>query len=405
MRIFIGLEEIANIAATYAKGFQALGHETYTVSRTNRFYPYPEYDVVVDERFGASHLETSLQKKIIARGRTQVILAREFLKALHSCDTFIFIYASSFLPRYIDYPILKSLKKRIISVFCGSDIRYWYACEQDLSTLGMGSEFSELFEYYANTPRNIFTNKMAKVRVAERYSDLILSLPSYGQLQSRPYMRINIPIDLDQYLFRVPEREIPVVLHAPSNRSIKGTKYVLAAVEQLKKEGIQFNFKLIENMPNKQVREMLTNADIVIDQLFSLSVATLALESMATGNVVLTRYLPEFVRLPPNCPAINVTPAKLANSLREAILNQDLRRQLAYAGRSYVETHHCHIRVTRQMINYLEPGGIIEYDFVPTFFQNKFGMPDDLLKEERIMLWKFWMRQIRKLFPRLSLKK
>jgi len=404
-RIFIGLTEIANIAATYAKGFRALGHETYTVVwKKNRFYPDSQYNIVVDDHICATKAGAALLKKALSRIKRRGVGLLQFLYTLTTCDVFIFIFGTSFLPRYWDYPILKLFGKRIVSVFCGSDIRYWYAYEQEFNSLGLGSEFRPFTEDY-NHAYEFFITKIRRVRAAERYADLILSQPSMAQLQTRPYMRMNIPLDLSQYRFNVPEREVPLVVHAPSKRCIKGTKYVLAAVEQLKQEGIRFEFRLIENMPNAQVRELLAEADIVVDQLLSETVATLALESMATGNVVLARYLPERAHIPADCPVVNVTAATLADKLREVILDRDLRRRLAYAGRSYVEKYHDHVRIAQQILDWLKPGGIQEYDFIPMFFQSEFVMPAELLKEERKRMWKQRIQRFTNLFFPRSLRK
>jgi hypothetical protein len=80
---------------------------------------------------------------------------------------------------------------------------------------------------------------------------------------------------------------------------------------------------------------------------------------------------------------VNVTPENLAAKLREVILNQPQRRALAYAGRPYVEKYHDHVHIAKQILDWLKPGGIQQYDFKPTFFQNEFVMPADLLEEER----------------------
>jgi hypothetical protein len=180
----------------------------------------------------------------------------------------------------------------------------------------------------------------------------------------------------------VPDRVSPLVVHAPSRRDAKGTDYILAAVEQLKRDGIAFDFRLVENMPNAQVRDLLTDADIVVDELFSDTVGVLSTESMATGNAVLVHYPADYARVPPGCPAVNVTKDTVTGKLREVILDRDLRRCLAYAGRPYVEANNDHIKVAQQILDWLKPGGIKEYDFVPTFYKT-FKMPPDLLAEER----------------------
>ncbi len=174
---------------------------------------------------------------------------------------------------------------------------------------------------------------------------------------------------------------VPLVIHAPSQRDVKGTPAVLAAVEQLKAEGVPFEFRLVENLSNEAVRQLLTEADIVVDQLYADTVATLALESMASGCAVLTRYAAEFTGVPPGCPAVNVNVNTLVDKLRQVIVDREMRRRLAEAGRPYVEANHDHVKVAQQILDWLQPGGIQQYDFTPTFYQ-QLHLPPEVLAEE-----------------------
>ncbi len=358
MRIFVGFADVVNATLIYAKGFRALGHETFTaIWKKCYFYPDSEYDVVINEYSGITQLPRAL-----------------------SCDLFV-LFGYSILPHHLYYPILKSLRKRIVSVFWGSDIRHWYPLQQEMRLLGVDAEIQPFIDYIRDHPASSFHDKLRAVRNAERHSDLILSQPGYGHLQTRPYMRVNVPLDLSQYRFSVPDREIPLVLHAPSVPGVKGTEYVLAVVEQLRREGVRFDFQLIEKMPNAQLRELLTEADIMVDELFSETVGALSAESMATGNAVLVRYMPDYAKVPPGCPAVNVTKDTLCDRLREVILNRDLRHQLACAGRPYVEAHNDHVQIARQILDYLDAGDACQYDFVPAY-HDTLAIPRELLEEE-----------------------
>lgn len=386
---------------TYAKGFRLLGHQTYTVvlSKKLDYYPDSAYDVVLEERLGnlkAKALSSGFWSVGLALVRTWVLSLALFLKALVTCDLFIFVWGSpSLLPRHWDYPILKMFGKAIVAVFLGSDIRYWYAFQQEVRLLGLYHEFKPYLEYLKSI-RNGYFDKIEEVRAAERYADVIFSQPDCGQLQTRPYMRTYLPLDLAQYRFHVPDREVPIVLHAPSNPRAKGTKYVLEAVEQLRREGIKFEFVLIEQMPNARLRQLLTDADIVVDQLFGLTIATLALESMATGNVVLANLEASYSHVPSDCPVVKVTMDTLADQLGKVILDRDLRRRLACVGRKYVEKYHPHLRVAQQVLDCAKARANVEYDFFPTFFKNHFVMPDELVKEERV---RRMQKQRRRLLP------
>ena len=321
MRIFIGLAEVANNAFTYAKAFQSLGHETYTVIvERNSFYLDSTYDTVLNG-------ERVAPEKLLSRSEMLTRRIKVFIRALRNCDTFLFLFGTSFLPRHWDYPILKLFGKHIVSIFLGDDVRYWYAYEQEMRLLGWEADLKPYLEYRKSDVTDLFVTK-------------------------------------------------------------------------LKREGLPFEFQLVEKMPNTEVRELLAKADIVVDQLFSQTVAGFALESLATGNVVLAKYNSEYSHIPSDCPVVNVTVDTLPTELRRFVLNGDLRRQLAYAGREYVERYHSHVKVARQILDWLKPGGIQAYDFVPTFFQKDFMMPPELLKEERRRIRRQRMKWFSDLFSR-----
>ena len=132
-----------------------------------------------------------------------------------NCDLFI-MYAPAVLPTNLYYPILKLLGKKIITPFWGSDIRYWYAFAEEMRSFGVQDEILPFIEYARNRSGGSYWDKQRTVRAAEKYSDLIISQPDFSQLQTRPYMRAIVPLDLSEYRFNVPGRIKPLILHAPS---------------------------------------------------------------------------------------------------------------------------------------------------------------------------------------------
>lgn len=386
MRVFIGLSEVANCVHTYGKGLRELGVKTLTVV-DERAWPYPDstYDVVINEKLGTPPKRSSIMnlRRHVWRARYYLLL----LRAALTCDVFIFTFGSGFRSDRLDYWLLKRLGKRIVSVFLGSDTRYWFAYTQEVELLGTDADIRPYLDgVLKNQEHDYLAVKLETVRKAEAYSDLILALPDAAQLQSRPYMRLNIPIDLSGIHCEIPDRESPLIVHAPSKRSNKGTDYVLAAIERLLGEGIAFEFRLIERTPNKKVRDVLRQSDIVIDQLYSDTVATLALEALAAGNVVLARYLPHWVRIGSDCPVVNVNAETLADKLREVIMNRPLRRELAQAGRGYVQKHHSHVHVAQEILDWLEPARRGKFHFCPTFFRDHFVMSAALARKEAELL-------------------
>ena len=394
-RIFIGLIEIANIGATYAKAFQALGYRTYTVvQEKNPYFTYEKYDVVIAEKIGLFH--GSLLDRFLSLVFRQLLLIIEFIKALYCCDIFIFIYGSSFFPEsYIDYPILKLAGKKIVTVFCGCDIRHWSAYEQEFESLKLGVLYKSCCEECDLRSLCYLNRKIRIAKVNEKYSNLILSQRNQSQILRRPYMRFNIPLVLLKYQFNVPARDVPLVVHAPTNRSVKGTEQIVEAVKKLRREGIDFEFRLIENCSNRELLKILTDSDIVVDQLYAQTIATLALESLATGNAVLVGSMPDYELIPGDCPAVFINYNTLYDELKGVILDKERRISMSKAGRKYVETYHDHIVVVKQILNWLEPGGIQKYDYYPDFAEKHYRMPDDVLKKERFYLLKDMIRFLR----------
>lgn len=396
MRIFLGLSEISLIQNELAKGLRLLGHQTQTVLwRRNSNYQDLDYDFIVDEHGGIKPESGIIERYI----RRYAAMGHKIPGWIINNDVFIFIFADSMLPFYLDYPIIKLLGKKIISIFCGSDVRYWFAYQQEMEQLKVIEAVSPFLNAIKNRQGNHyygdrFQEKLFRVRTAEKYSDLILAQPSFAQLFTRSYKQFNLPIELSGYGFNIPNREVPVILHSPSNRNLKGTTQILETIEQLTNEGLKFDFRFIENVSNTELRELLLDSDIVIDQLISAIIGKMALEGMATGNVVLGRYMPGYVHIPGECPMVNVDKFTLAENLREVIRNRDLRYQLAMAGRPYLEAYHSHIDVARKVIEWLEAGKISKYDYSPTFFRDHFKMDKKLQALENKQLLEDFIRII-----------
>ena len=74
------------------------------------------------------------------------------------------------------------------------------------------------------------------------------------------------------------------ILHAPNHMSIKGTKFIEAAVEKLKSEGYDIEYFRMQKMSNEKVIEKIKEADIVIDQLVMGWYAMFAIEAMACAK-------------------------------------------------------------------------------------------------------------------------
>lgn len=78
------------------------------------------------------------------------------------------------------------------------------------------------------------------------------------------------------------------VVHAPSSPIIKGTPLVRAAVKALKEDGFDFDYVEIIGRPNSEVREILLDTHIVLNEFYAFVPGVLGVEAMAANAVLLT---------------------------------------------------------------------------------------------------------------------
>ena len=138
------------------------------------------------------------------------------------------------------------------------------------------------------------------------------------------------------------------LVHTPNHRGVKGTEFLVKAVEELKAEGLQINFILLEKKKNSEVRRILfEEADILVEQLIGGAYALSGIEGMCTGlPVVANLEVEEYTRIfrrysyLNECPAVSATPENVREVLRLLIRHPALREELGRASRKYVEKYH-----------------------------------------------------------------
>jgi glycosyltransferase involved in cell wall biosynthesis len=146
------------------------------------------------------------------------------------------------------------------------------------------------------------------------------------------------------------------VIHAPTHRGVKGTRFVLEAVDELRAEGVRFRFELIEGLPRAEARRLFERADLLIDQLWLGWYGGLAVELMALGRPVICNIREDGLEfLPPEMskelPLIRAEPATLAEVLREWLTTR--RNELPRLGeqsRRFVERWHDPRDVAKELL-------------------------------------------------------
>ncbi len=394
-KVFVGMHNIASLMQGWKLGLEENGYETITAVHLpngsivdNNNIDYKLYEL------GKSKVSFFKQFPFYPlnylRGKSTNPFDYVWGEAIKQCDTFVFIWFS-FQPNYEDYARLKQLGKKIITFFVGDDIRWITSMQQDFSQAGLlPIEYSK--DSMNGFDEKYLTQKLSFLRTAEKYSDIILSHPNQSQLALRPYHQVFTIVNPNNFLHQPTQRaKNPMIVHAPSSAHFKGTRFILPAIERLKNEGYEFEFKLIQNMPYQQALEEYAKADILIGQLFTPYAGTQDREGLACGKVVLTSIGRKYAKVPEDCPFVDVNPHNLYDELKAIIENYDLRCKLAAQGRAYVEKYHSPKAVVKRVLYALNtPKEQRQYDFYPTFFRNDF-----LPEKEYVSLYNQWTAYVK----------
>jgi glycosyltransferase involved in cell wall biosynthesis len=239
--------------------------------------------------------------------RGQLVQWRALARLLPHTDVFHFYFGLTLVPKRLQFPILRALRKKSVFHYLGSDIR-------------------------GKTPEQLAYGRRAGAQI----------VGSYDAIRWVPEADVIPPgIDLTRYTPVPPsERERPIVLHAPSNRGRKGTEHVVAACA-----GLDVDLQIIEGLPHEEARRRYEAADIVVDQLNAGWYGLFAIEAMALAKPVVT-YLHEVaVRRTEEAfgvrvPLVPTTKETLADTLRPLVASAADRRRIGAESRAYVEQVH-----------------------------------------------------------------
>ena len=247
----------------------------------------------------------------------------------HFAETFV--PKSGTLPPFWDVPLLRAIGLRVYMTFHGSDIRM----------ARVHAEINPWNHLFAQSSEPDDDRVEKTIQVLRTYCDALF-VQSAGQLAYVPDA-VYLPrvIDLAQWPATSPrDHALPVVVHAPTRRSTKGTELLLPVLDGLRAQGVEFELRLLEGLPNSAVREALADADILVDNLVAGSYGIVSLEAMASGAVAVSNFSDSVLAAHPDLPVVRIDPHTVADRLARLLRDPDERRRLAVVGRAFVERVH-----------------------------------------------------------------
>jgi glycosyltransferase involved in cell wall biosynthesis len=201
----------------------------------------------------------------------------------------------------------------------------------------------------------------------QTFCDLIATegFPGLDYQNSIKCFREPLTTALDPDFWR-PDLEIPdrlrlarrpgelIVYHGVGNfstragkgRNLKGTGAVIDAIDRLRREGVDVRLEFVTDLPNKDVRFIQLQADVIVDQLNYGRYGATAREGMMLGKPTVCFIHPD--EPPParqlesirTCPLVSATEATIYDVLKDLLASPERRLTLGQEGRAFAMRWH-----------------------------------------------------------------
>lgn len=330
LRIFHGPFDICGQAISLANSQRDIGYVSDCIVYSQDVYGYSQ----------KAHLNLNINS--CGRVLRKILKLFLFLFCLTRYDVFHFYFGHSLLNRNLDMPILRLFGKKIVMNYCGSDVRltfveksrnlYW-----DKFQFGIDKESFDKSKVNKMKWHNIWVHKVIAPRnLYENVSQIfpVEKIEKSIYVQNQVDLRKCGPIVLSS-------NDVPVIVHAPTNKDLKGTKYVEKALNELKSDGYEFEYIFFNETTHSEVQKILREkADIVVDQLLLGGFGSLAVEAMSYGKPVIGYVLQEIIdEHCPDLPIYNTNIDNIKSNIVKLLEDEKLRIDLGKKGRDFVEKY------------------------------------------------------------------
>ena len=386
MKICIAGTNTANLLASFALGFHALGHEAHAfIEKGNSFYTTRLLHHF-DRKFFVKDITISPD------GGPKVMPSDAFFQFVEPYDIFLFVTGPTLLPAFADLPLLKTMGKKIIFQSTGGCSRFLFPTalyrnyfntpfpvdtyeKKYLATSTTPQNFTP-FADSADTYPHSLAAKIYRETMIALYADVHGSWAEAASLTTAPFYISPNALIMDDIKSNIPHRKIPLIIHAPSNRCYKDSDFIEKSIAELKEEGLEFHWKLLTGLPNAVIKTLLRSADIAIDAISCGMYGVFACEAMASGCLVLGTNQPEAEPLPFNRPVVPISRDNFKEQVRHAVLDLEFRVRQAEASIEYVRTVNAPQASAKYMLSCLQRADRNDYDYYPTLFLDNPFIPD-----------------------------
>ena len=327
MRVLHAPSEIAGQPSILARALRDLGVEAWSLATNPTFAQYhPDEHPPLDAM-------KPLPRYLGYAGLVAKHLGRH--------DVFHFHFGRTLIPPHNpDLPLYRALGKKLVFHYHGCDVRNrahmlathrWSTCTECAPFCLPKRQARILDEARTHAHAQLVSTP-----------DLLESVPAAEQ--------VHVAAWLPDYQPR-PFRERPrLVLHAPTNRLIKGTDHIEAAFARLRPRFPDVEFRTVERVPWQGLRDLMAECDVFVDQVFMGWYGMVSVEAMALERPALAYLRPDFEARAQGCPLVRITVDTLADELASLLEDTPRRRALGEAGRAWVEREHEAHVIARRLV-------------------------------------------------------
>lgn len=239
-------------------------------------------------------------------------------------------------PWNLDLPVHRALGTRLVFHFHGCDSRnreLMLARHPDAAACAECAPFC----VPSRQRRAIAQSKVYGSATFVSTPDLLESVPHADHLP--------VALDVDAWQREAtgtPPADRITVLHVPTDRRIKGTRWIERGLAEATARDPRIAFRLLERAAWREVRDAMAAADVIVDQVFLGWYGLVAVEAMALGKPVVGFLRPDFEPLAESLglPLVRCTKDDVGEVVAALAADPARRRALGEAGRAYARRVH-----------------------------------------------------------------
>ena len=369
MKILL-IGEYSNVHWTLAEGLRTLGHEVCVVSDGDRWKSYPR-DISIVRRWRTS-------ANPFKRGLGTVLYLLRLLWVMRRLKGYDVVQLIN--PVFFDLkaerimPFYRYIRRHNGKLFLGAFgiDKYWVKAGLNCTTFRY-SDFNIGSQLRHNTDNDIMIRDWLhgpkgnlNDRIASDCDGIVAGLyeyyASYSLYFADKLTFIPFPINTDNITPTVRTATDGVVkffVGVQRERSAyKGTDIMLNALHRVEADHSNHcQVTVVESVPFQQYIQLLNQAHVQLDQLYSYTPSMNALQAMAQGMVVVSGGEPESYAIISEQelrPIVNVQPDEddVHRQLLNLVQHPELIEQLSRQSIEYIRRHHSHTIVAAQYVEY-----------------------------------------------------